>query len=64
MGPAAGGGVATSAGRCGAFDHAYSKNEAKTLYLVSRLADIYGGAVSLDESTEGATFRVTLKSAE
>lgn len=30
------------------------------LYLVSRLADVYGGGVTLEEATEGATFRVTL----
>jgi signal transduction histidine kinase len=30
------------------------------LYLVSRLADVYGGDVTLAENTDGATFHVTL----
>lgn len=30
------------------------------LYLVSRLADVYGGGVTLEEATDGASFRVTI----
>lgn len=41
-----------------------SSGDGLGLYLVSRLADIYGGSVALQESTDGATFRVTLKTAD
>lgn len=34
------------------------------LYLVSRLADVYGGSVVLETATDGATFRVSLPAAD
>lgn len=41
----------------------HSTGDGLGLYLVSRLADIYGGSVRLEEGTDGATFRVSLPSA-
>jgi signal transduction histidine kinase len=37
-----------------------SSGDGLGLYLVSRLADVYGGDVVLEDGTGGATFRVTL----
>lgn len=41
----------------------HSSGDGLGLYLVSRLADIYGGSVRLEEASGGATFRVSLPAA-
>lgn len=41
-----------------------SSGDGLGLYLVSRLVDVYGGQIVLEEAAEGATFRVTLPAAD